>query len=124
MKNTFILTFLIIGFCSFVSASPQIRGIIVEKGTGNPIESADVILLKKGETTATASTLSESNGSFQLSGVVNGEYSLIVRLIGYDVYTQGSINLRSTETVLDLGIIELQPLEIGLSEVVIESDKR
>lgn len=124
MKNTFILTFLIIGFCSFVSASPRIKGTIVEKGTGNPIESADVILLKKGETTATASTLSESNGSFQLSGVVNGEYSLIVRLIGYDVYTQGSINLRSTETVLDLGIIKLQPLEIGLSEVVIESDKR
>ena len=124
MKNTFIFIFLLFCVNSIATASSQIKGIIQEKGTGNPIESADVILLLKGETVVVSSTLSEVNGQFLLSGIKNGEYSLIVRLIGYDIYTHNTIYVRSSESVLDLGTIELQPLEIGLSEVVVESTKR
>lgn len=102
----------------------QIKGVVKEKGTGNPVEFASVILMKKGETTVVSSVLSETTGHFRLAGIKEGEYSLMVRLIGYDVYTQSEVRLRSSDTTLDLGIIELQPLEIGLSEVVVEGTKR
>lgn len=124
MKSTLILILFVCSFNTLLAVSPRLKGIIREKGTGNPIELADVILLKKGGTIAVSSVLSEANGSFLLSDVGDGEYSLVVRLIGYDVYTQDMIRLRSSEPLLDVGIIELQPLEVGLSEVVVEGTKR
>lgn len=124
MKSTLILILFVCSFNTLLAVSPRLKGIIREKGTGNPIELADVILLKKGGTIAVSSVLSEANGSFLLSDIGDGEYSLVVRLIGYDVYTQDMIRLRSSEPLLDVGIIELQPLEVGLTEVVVEGTKR
>lgn len=124
MKSYFILILFIFGFNSMMVASPSIKGVIHEKGSGKPIELADVILLQKGGTIAVASTLSDPDGSFLLSEIEEGNYSLVIRLIGYDVYTMETLTLRSSDPVTDIGIIELQPLEIGLSEVVVEGAKR
>lgn len=124
MKGTFILILLVFSFNSILAVSPRIKGTIREKGTGNPVEFADIILLKKGETAAVSSTLSDAEGCFGLTGVDDGEYSLMIRLIGYDVYTREAITLRPSSPILDMGIIELRPLEVGLSEVVVEGTKR
>lgn len=124
MKSTFTLIFFMFCFHSFMATASQIKGNIREKGTGNPIEFADVILLKEGTITV-SHVLTESNGHFLLPDIGAGKYSLMVRLLGYDVYTQDSIIIRSSSApALDLGIIELQPLEIGITEVVIEGTKR
>lgn len=124
MKGTLILILLVFSFHSVMAVSPRIKGMIRDKSTGNPIEFADVIVLKKGETAAVSSTLSGTDGSFRLADMNDGEYSLLVRLIGYDVYTHETITLHPSQPILDLGIIELHPLEVGLSEVVVEGTKR
>lgn len=124
MKATLILILLVFSFNSILAVSPRLKGVVREKGTGNPVELADVILLKKGGTIAVMNTLSEPNGQFQLSGMADGDYTLLVRLIGYDVYARESIRLQASDPVLDLGVIELSPLEVGLSEVVVEGTKR
>ena len=109
MKSTFTLIFFMFCFHSFMATASQIKGNIREKGTGNPIEFADVILLKEGTVTV-SHVLTESNGHFLLPDIGAGKYSLMVRLLGYDVYTQDSIISRSSSApALDLGIIELQP---------------
>lgn len=124
MKSSLILILLVFSFNSLLAASPRIKGIVREKGTGNPIEMADVILLKKGETITVATTLSETDGRFILTDIADGEYSLMVRLIGYDVFTREPVTLRPGIPLLDVGVIELRPLEVGLSEVVVEGTKR
>ena len=119
MKGNLILILLVFSLNSVMAVSPRIKGMIRDKSTGYPIEFADVIVLKKGETAAVSSTLSGTDGSFRLADINDEEYSLLVRLIGYDVYTRETIALRPSQPVLDLGIIELQPLAVGLSEVVV-----
>lgn len=118
-----ILSVLFIHSYSSTLPGPVIKGIVVEKGTNTPIEFADVILSKKGETTAVAHSFSETNGQFTFSDTNEGEYVLLIRLVGYDIYNAPVIINQSSET-LDLGKIELAPLEVGLSEVVIEAQKR
>lgn len=124
MKNVFILILFLFSTNAMLANAPRIKGVVQEKGTGKPIEFADVLLLKKGQTTAVSHTLTEANGSFMLANVKDGEYSLMVRLMGYDVYTKQTLDLRTPGSVLNVGIIELQPLEVGLSEVVVEGSKR
>ena len=124
MKTTIILILFMFSFNCLMAAPVQIKGKVQEKGTGNPIEFADVVLTKKGETDPASFTHTKENGDFHLSGIAKGEYSLMVRLIGYDIYTQGAISITSSESVTDLGIIELQPLEVGIAEVVVQAAKR
>lgn len=124
MKSTFILFFFVFSFYSVMATASQIKGSVREKGTGNPIEFADVILSKDGTVTV-SHILTGPDGHFLLPDIGAGNYSLMIRLLGYDVYTKDSIVIRSSSApALDLGIIELQPLEIGISEVVIKGTKR
>lgn len=109
--------------CLSNTSKPRIQGLVLEKGSGNTIELADVILIKKDKPDQQRQTYSATDGKFAFSEIEDGEYVLLVRLAGYDVHNNSSIKVTSFD-VLDLGIIELSPLEIGLSEVVIEASKR
>ena len=49
MKTTIILILFMFSFNCLMAVPVQIKGKVQEKGTGNPIEFADVVLTKKGE---------------------------------------------------------------------------
>lgn len=127
MKNISVsLVFILSFICLSLSASPttpRIKGKILEAGTSTAIEFADVILYKNGNPEPVAHTYTESDGSFSFSGIQDGEYGLLVRIVGYDLYNR-QIKLSSAASLLDLRTIELKPLEVGLAEVVIEAEKR
>jgi hypothetical protein len=117
------LTIILI-LAAFTPATAQIIGTIQDQTTGAPIEFADVILINN-ETEAFVSHIrSDENGRFRLSDINIGEFSLTIRLIGYDVFTTESIVITSATDICDLGVIQLQPLEFGLSEVVVEASRR
>jgi outer membrane receptor protein involved in Fe transport len=121
-KLQIVLLFLII-FYAVLPATPSIKGKIVEKSSRNPLEAADIILVSKNNSAASAQVFSNTDGTFIIQGVKQGEYNLMVRLIGYDVH-EGEVNLPQSGADIDLGVIELQPLEIGLAEVVVQANKR
>ncbi|MFV0418545.1 MAG: TonB-dependent receptor domain-containing protein [Dysgonomonas sp.] len=126
MKKTLatITLLLFAQICISAPVNPRIKGKIIEKDTDNPIESADVILVQKGQSVGLAHTYSEIDGKFTFTEINDGEYTLVVKFIGYDIYNSTPIKLTSSSNTIDLGNIELHPLEVGLSEVVIEASKR
>lgn len=125
MKKTLAIIVLLLSaqICISSPTNPKIRGKVIEKNSKSPIEFADIILTKKGESNAFAHTYSSSDGTFSFTNINNDEYILTIRFIGYDIYNSNIIKL-VTSDIIDLGDIELQPLEVGLSEVVIEASKR
>ncbi|WP_029902307.1 outer membrane beta-barrel family protein [Prevotella sp. 10(H)] len=119
----FLLTFACLSLTTFATV-PRIKGKVVEAEKNTPIDYADVILVEKGKTTAIANTLPEPDGQFTLSDIKDGEYSLLVRAVGYDLYTRADIVLNASNRLVDLGIIAMRPLEHGLAEVEIVAQKR
>lgn len=101
----------------------QIKGGIVEAGTQAPIDFADVFLFEKGKEQPVSHTIPDSKGHFSLSGIKAGEYTLMVRLVGFDIYTKPNIKI-SGVSALDIGIIEMTPLEQGLAEVEVVAQKK
>lgn len=126
MKHTHTSIILTILLCLIVTtpALAQVKGFVKDKETGDPVEYADVILMDKETQTVVDNISSETNGYFRFTGISNGEYTIMVRLIGYDIFTDESIFVNSSNTPIDMGIIYLQPLEIGLAEVVVEASRR
>jgi hypothetical protein len=108
-----------------VMAAPVIRikGKIVEAGSHAPIDFADVLLFVKGGSQPVSHTLPDTDGRFAFTDVEAGEYTLIVRLIGFDIYTKPDIHLPASSAI-DLGMIEMNPLEQGLAEVEVVARKK
>lgn len=125
-KSAYMLSIIVFLLCFFTSISleAQITGSVKDKLTGEPIEYADVILMDKDTKEVVENISTEINGSFSFSTVNNGEYSLMIRLLGYDIYTYEPVLISSSTPTFDAGIVHLQPLEIGLAEVVVEASRR
>lgn len=109
-----------------VTAAPvsRIKGKIVNAGTNKPLDFADVFLFKKGDDNPVFHALPDEEGRFGIAEVDNGEYNLMIRLVGYDLFTRGNIVLASSSAVVGLGTIAMKPLEVGLAEVEVVAQKK
>ena len=126
MKKCFYLIVALLCFSLSVSAAPisRIKGKIVDAGTNQPLDFADVLLFKKGDSNPVFHALPDRDGSFGIADVKNGEYSLMIRLVGYDLFTRPDIVLASSSATVDLGTIAMKPLEVGLAEVEVVAQKK
>ena len=126
MKKCFYLIVALLCFSLSVTAAPltRIKGKIVDAGTNKPLDFADVLLFKKGDDNPVFHALPDMDGSFGIADVKNGEYSLMIRLVGYDLFTRQNIVLASSSEIVDLGTIPMKPLEVGLAEVEVVAQKK
>ena len=86
MKKCFylIVTLLCVSLSAAATPISRIKGKIVDAGTNKPLDFADVLLFKKGDSNPVFHALPDMDGSFGIADVKNGEYSLMIRLVGYD----------------------------------------
>ena len=91
---TALLAMLFLGATQVHAAgSSRITGIVLDKETGNPLPGANVYL--EGTSIGTASGM---NGNYQITNILPGSYTMVVRYIGYN-NTEIPIQIRPGETV-------------------------
>ena len=79
IKTKFLLLLLLIPFCVF--AQSTINGVVLEKGSKQPIPGVNIKV-----TGANISTSTDFDGKFQLGGLKNGD-KVVFSFIGYDSKT-------------------------------------
>lgn len=126
MKKCFYLMMALVCLVgsAFAAPAPRIKGKIVDAASRKPIDVADVLLFQKGNTTPVYHALPALDGSFSIANIKDGEYSLLIRLIGYDLYSRPDLILTASSPQMDLGTIALKPLEVGLAEVEVVAQKK
>lgn len=126
MKRTGLVLTLLWLLCavSFASSADiRIKGQLIDASTNQSINYADIFLFQTGDSKPLQQTFPDGQGYFSFQKLADGHYTLMVRLMGYDVLTRNDIQLTATETV-DLGTLMMKPLEIGIAEVEVVADKR
>lgn len=106
------------------SVTPRVKGQLIDALTKAPIDFADVLLYTGGESNPSTHVLPDANGRFIIYDLKDGEYTLLVKLIGYDVYNRIGMVLSPAAPLLDLGVIQMKPLEVGLAEVEVVAQKK
>ena len=101
----------------------KVKGCIIDAGNGEPIDFADVLLLRSGDSFSPIVSTPDENGLFVYDKVKNGNYTLMIRLVGYDIYASKEFKI-DEQSHIDLGRILLKPLETGLAEVEVVAEKR
>ncbi|PRY89148.1 outer membrane beta-barrel family protein [Mongoliibacter ruber] len=117
-----VLTVLFLGLLFLVSFSTQgqnynIKGKVLERGSENPMEFANVALLDPSDSSLVTGGMTELDGSFDFPAE-SGDYILRVGFIGYEnLYKNISIGNRS---VLNVGNLRIRPDAQNLEEVTVE----
>ncbi len=101
----------------------QIKGCLKDAESGQIIDFADIFLYEEGKEQPPFRTIPNEKGEFVFEQVVNGTYTMMIQLMGYDIFYSQPMKL-TEQSRIDFGEIRLQPLEIGLSEVVVVARKQ
>ena len=96
----------------------SIKGCIIEKSTGSPIEFANVTLRNKKDSTL-AQNLTDKNGVFIFKGLPAGEYKLSYSFIGYDKTDSIKVLISSIQNKVDLGKLYIYEISKTLGQVEI-----
>lgn len=108
-KNTFIISFfIVVGLHTY---SQTITGIVLDKNTNTPIETASVYF-----DNTTIGTTTNSKGEFQIDNEHNIKSPLIISFIGYKKVILNTINYNKSYTIL------LEEENYSLDEVVVTND--
>ena len=109
MKYVFSCLLLIV--TANVFSQNTLKGNVKDKETNIPIAFANVYFpeLEKG-------TISDEHGDFEFSNLPNGNYKLVVSVIGFETYSN-QINLQTEKTIE----IILAPSAIEMEEVIIST---
>ena len=104
-------------------ADYQVKGSLKDVQTGEVINFADVLLYKTGNSQSPLLSFPDDKGEFLFKEVPDGTYTLMVRLMGYDIFSSKPLEV-TAGAKHDLGVISMHPLEIGLAEVEVVAEKR
>lgn len=99
-------------FTTLYSSTVKLSGYIYDKTTGKPIPDANVQIKD-----TTLGTASQSNGYFFIRNLTPGNYTLLVKVIGYKLKEIDGINLENDKTIR----IELEPEVIQLDPVIVSA---
>jgi hypothetical protein len=110
MRIPLLLLFIFLLPAVVFAQDGAISGKVRHTGTQDPVDGANVFL-----SNSTAGTSTRSDGSFSLTGLRPGQYTLVVSMVGYDTYTKNII-VGNQPVSLD---IELSQSNMQLREVVI-----
>lgn len=95
----------------------SIKGKVLERGSGNPMEFANVALLNPADSSLVAGAMTELDGTFDFSAK-EGTYILRIGFIGYEnLFRNITVGGQSTENV---GTLRLRADAQNLQEVTVE----
>ena len=96
----------------------EIKGVVIDKETGGPLEYATVSLFNSNDSTLVAGVITDAKGSFVLKAEL-GRYYIVFQFMGYETKT---VNLNVKENV-SLGKVVMAPDSALLDEVEIVAEK-
>ncbi|WP_080904213.1 outer membrane beta-barrel family protein [Parabacteroides sp. Marseille-P3160] len=120
----FLLIFLCLSLSIAANPAFRIKGKIINAQSNKPVDFADVLLYHEGKSDPVSHVFSKEDGSFQITDLQDGKYNLLIRLVGYDIYNRMNVVTGPGNSVTDLGVIALKPLEVGLKEVEVVAQKK
>jgi hypothetical protein len=100
----------------------QVKGLLTDKNTNQPLADASVALLYARDSSIAASAFTDKKGAFSLEGLQMGAYKLYITYLGYQSSLQ-SVEITEERKIADLGAIPLQKTGVTLGEVEITEIK-
>lgn len=123
MRKNFILLIILTidSVVLFAQKNGSVKGVAFDTLAKQPVASATITVLSKKDSSLVTFTLTNNNGSFELRGIPNGEYRLLITHINY--YNSNTyFTIDDNKKNIDLGNITMKDKSKILPEVVIKNE--
>jgi 5-hydroxyisourate hydrolase-like protein (transthyretin family) len=97
-----------------------IKGIAFDTTVRQPVSNATITLLQKKDSSLISFTMTDNSGRFELTGIQNGEYRLLITHVNYHNSSE-VLKIDDTHKSIDLGNIIMNDRVKVLSEVTVTS---
>lgn len=101
----------------------NVKGIIIDEDTKNPLEYVSVALLRKNDSTVVNGMLTNSSGVFALEGLPFGIYMLKYSYVGYKNGFIDSISVTPRKPTANLEKLVIKLTSKNIDAVVVKGDK-
>lgn len=117
---SYFILFLLSGISQMAIA--QIHGRLLDASSREAIDYADIFLYETGNSKPIQQTFPNERGEFRFEQVGKGRYTIMTRLVGYDILSKRDIEANGSP--VNLGDLMMKPLEVGIAEVEVVASKR
>ena len=124
MKQIFTLSVLILSFFSSALAQKTdgtIKGKLVDTAAKQPISEATVSVLNTKDSSLATFTLSNKQGAFEIKGLEEGDYQLVISHLGFETLKK-AVSITASAKDLNLGDLQVQKEYKTLTGVVVTND--
>ena len=85
MRKFYLTAYFIIFFCLHILAQKNgtVKGIAFDTSARQPVSSATITVELKKDSSLVSFTMTDSKGYFEVRGIANGEYRLLITHISY-----------------------------------------
>ncbi|HEV8285548.1 MAG TPA: outer membrane beta-barrel protein [Chitinophagaceae bacterium] len=108
-------------FITSAQKTGTIKGIAFDTLIKQPVSNATITLMQKKDSSLVSFTLTDNSGRFELTGIQNGEYRLLITHVNY-YNTNQPFKIDDEHKSIDLGNIVMKDRSKVLSEVVITAE--
>lgn len=100
-----------------------VSGIVTDTNSEQPIEYANIVILKSEDSTQVNGGVTNSEGEFKITGIRPGNYIAKISFIGFEAKYINDINLSRTNRIMDLGEVFIQPASYQLEDAQVVANK-
>ena len=101
----------------------KIKGIIVDKSKGVPVEFATIALFKRKDSTLVTGAVANAKGEFLLENLPFGRFFMKINFIGYKEIVIDTIKIKPSLLEVNLGKFKLPVSSEDLNEVEVSTDR-
>src|SRR3954465_618593 len=121
MRRIFLVPVFFICTIALAQKNGIIKGIAFDTLTKQPVGSATITLMQKKDSSLISFTMTDNNGRFELNGIQNGEYRLLMTHVNYHNSSQ-VFKIDDDHKSIDLGRILMNDRTKVLSEVTVRGE--
>ena len=121
IQTLLALLFFTFSFAQAQKAEGILKGNLKDSSDNQPIVSAIVSVLRLADSTMVTFTMSNKTGAFEVKGLANGDYRIIISSKGY-VEMNKTVSVNATNKTIDLGSFAIQKDFKTLAGVTVTSE--
>jgi Outer membrane protein beta-barrel family/Carboxypeptidase regulatory-like domain len=122
MRKTFFFTFFLILTATVLAQKNGIvKGIAFDTISRQPVAAATISVLEKKDSSLVTFTLTGSDGRFELRGLANGEYRLLITHVNYH-NSNKYFTISDSSRIVDMGNLAISDKTKVLEEVVLAAE--
>ncbi len=123
MRKIYFLLFLLTGFsiCSLAQKNGTVKGVAFDTSAKQPVAAATITVMQKKDSSLVTFTLADSKGYFELKGIPNGEYRVLITHVNYR-NSNKYFTVDDNNKNVDLGNIIMNDKNKVLEEVVVKNE--